>query len=452
MMLYRKALPLSVPNVDGECATSLAARLAKRNGVPRFSTFCTDLGVDYFDLCTGSPYEIQKIAELAGQEPGPLLRHTPRIIEDDWFKLGNERIKFTAFSRTRPRICPVCFREASEGKQSAFQRGVWQLTSVRTCHLHGCLLQEFHTSSDNKGVFDFARFMTSNQCAHPEFVKDHHRSLEEYMLRRIDGVNGQEWIDNLPLHVVSQTSEMFGLLLTKGPKAVRKRTAEIDWVLAGKVGFSFLRNGPEAFEAKLREMAVDVCNEHRRHLWRFGVFFNWLRDRAGDSNFDVIRDIVRNFVFDTYPLRPGTQVLGVKLRKQRRFRYETIAKKAELDKAIFANVLVEAGLLIPKKFDAGYEETRPIRSDEVAPLVQRAKDYLRPNDAASFLNVSRRQLNVLQKKGVIASCRVADRSRDVYHVAELKRFMSSIDRNFVPACELKKTRGDVRPFGDSRQM
>ena len=49
---------LRVPAIVGECATSLASRLAVRNGVSRMIHFCSDVGIDYFALIQGDPIAV----------------------------------------------------------------------------------------------------------------------------------------------------------------------------------------------------------------------------------------------------------------------------------------------------------------------------------------------------------------------------------------------------------
>lgn len=104
-------LGLTVPSVFGESATSFAARLARRNGAPRLIPFCSDMGLDHRALTNGNETEILRLAALAGVDHKPLLFWTPRLTAPGWFQLGHERIKFTAFARTKIRTCPLCLLE-----------------------------------------------------------------------------------------------------------------------------------------------------------------------------------------------------------------------------------------------------------------------------------------------------------------------------------------------------
>ena len=65
--MIAKPLPLCVAHMPGESATSFASRLARRNGVRRLVTFCSDVGLDYSQLMNGAPAEIERLAAWAGQ-------------------------------------------------------------------------------------------------------------------------------------------------------------------------------------------------------------------------------------------------------------------------------------------------------------------------------------------------------------------------------------------------
>ncbi|WP_415922095.1 TniQ family protein [Tateyamaria sp. SN6-1] len=137
-------LPLQISSRENECATSCAARTAYRNGAPRLVTFCSDVGIRYLPLANGDEDEIRLLATLAGHDPEPLIRNTPKVIRKDWFKLGAADIKFSAFRRTKPRVCPICISEhgPQNRQNTAYQTGLLQLLSVRTCMKHQSVLQD----------------------------------------------------------------------------------------------------------------------------------------------------------------------------------------------------------------------------------------------------------------------------------------------------------------------
>lgn len=83
-----------------------------------------------------------------------------------------------------------------------------------------------------------------------------------------------------------------------------------EWAAAGTAGLRVLREGPDAFSAKLKDIQMAQSLDNTLYRTRFRVFFEWLRYRDDDPDFDGIRDIVRDFVFRNFPIAEGQVVLG----------------------------------------------------------------------------------------------------------------------------------------------
>ncbi len=247
-MFATAALPLSVEPIIGESATSLASRLAWRNGAPRLITFCSDLGIDHRGLSNGAESEIHRVASLAGQDPGPLLFWTPRLIGPGRFQLGRERIKFTALSRTRTWACPLCLTEpAREAPRYVGHPGHWQLDSIRSCPRHRCALVPMPTAPGNKDVFDFARIIERHESLSSTPVSESEGVLEQYLIGRISGTpSSTKWLNELPFHVAAQTAQNLGILMTLGATPRRVDITNLDWIKAGAAGYHVLAEGPDA--------------------------------------------------------------------------------------------------------------------------------------------------------------------------------------------------------------
>lgn len=126
---------------------------------------------------------------------------------------------------------------------------------------------------------------------------------------RVEEGPGNTWLDRLPFHVAAQTCEGFGLLLTRGAKERRETTTAAQWIAAGTAGFEVLRHGPDAFRQKLKDIQRAHPIDNTLYRTRYRVFFEWLRNRDDDPQFDVIRDLVREFIFHNFPISEGSIVL-----------------------------------------------------------------------------------------------------------------------------------------------
>lgn len=153
--LWRKRLPLSVEMQEGETANSLYSRRSAINGLPRMRVFCRDFLISHVDLCNGEAEAVRRVAELTGADPETLLFHTPCLIEPGWFRLGQEKIKFTALQRNGGQLCPLCVAEDErrDRRTGPYQRDIWQVAAFRRCRIHcvaferprfDCRLSEAH--------------------------------------------------------------------------------------------------------------------------------------------------------------------------------------------------------------------------------------------------------------------------------------------------------------------
>lgn len=416
------ALSLSVPSVPGESATSLAARLARRNGAPRLITFCSDMGLDYRALINGKDAEILRLAGLAGMTPKPLLFWTPRLNANNWFHLGQERIKFTAFARTRIRACPVCLAEG----QSA-HLAIWQLNSIRRCARHGCLLVELPVAPGNNEVFDFAFHATRMQGYQFERVATDESQLESYLLARIERGAGEEWIDRLPFHVASQTAENLGALMLLGPDTPRGLITNEEWHRAGSLGFCVLKQGPEALCQTLKALQHAVPLDAALYRTRYRLFFDWLRYRDDDPDFDIIRDLVREFIFQNYPISEGAVVLGKPCPRQLVHSISTASRDYGVTRWQLGRRLTALGLAQRTADGRDFHLTKYIPVERMDQIAGDFAALMTAGEAAKWLGVARFLLTKLTDSGVVQKFFTDKNASPRYHPRDLEAFINRLN-------------------------
>ena len=147
-----KPLPLNVKYHSGESATSLASRLAQRNGVSGMAMFLSDFGIDYLNLTNGNQEDCARLAALAGVDQAELHRNTPALVSPGWFRLGQEEIKFTAFTRTALKGCPQCLQDASHKTGAAHSPTPWP-GSCRSRRVSWCGRHPPPSGRANRGTF-----------------------------------------------------------------------------------------------------------------------------------------------------------------------------------------------------------------------------------------------------------------------------------------------------------
>lgn len=219
----------------------------------RLITFCSDIGIDYFQLVNGAPNEVQRLAALGGVDPSILQAATPTLVDAGWFRLGEETIKFTAFNRTSTRICPRCAADAAS-MLDVVHHGLWQLSSSRTCAVHACHLVALARPKSPNDCFDHVQMLDGFQPEEMEFATPGHRELEDYLAKRISNGPEKTWLGRLPFHVAAQTCEMLGALLTLGPQAKRAALTSPQCAAAGTAGLRVLRDGADGLRETLKEI------------------------------------------------------------------------------------------------------------------------------------------------------------------------------------------------------
>lgn len=443
-MLKIKALPLSVDLLPGESATSLASRLAQRNGAHRLITFCSDIGLDYFALANGDVVEVARLAAFADVDAKILLRHTPSLVRKDWFKLGEAEIKFSAFQRTKPRVCPICIGSSKDGVRSSSlcQTGSAQLTSMRVCTTHNCLLGALPRPASNKDHFDIAQLAEAFEPYYPIDVEQRHLGLIDHIGGRLAGEITDSWFDQLPFHVATQACENFGLLLLQGPQAKRQFVSELDWVNAGHIGYSYLREGAEALITKLAELERDRPNDNSLYRGRFGVFFEWLRNRDDDAAFDAIRDPVRDFIFETYPIPKGALVLGIENPKRRFHTHRTLSKERRLDFTKTGHALLQRGY-VQKSESNSFELLRYVPSDVADDVAHELNRVFTVSHTAKKLGLTRATIDQLLANGLISPHFKHRGAVPGFHSDEIWRFATSATQGWEPSIRNKPAKNWV---------
>lgn len=418
-------LPLTVDLVAGESATSFGSRLARRNGVQRLITFCSDIGIDYFALANGDPQEVGRLAALGGVDAATLQDGTPQLVEPGWFVLGKERIKFTAFARTTLRICPACLAEGPHLIHAAHM-GVWQLSSVRACTLHGFYLVALPKGKNGNDTFDVMRMLEGYQPVQPCAANTTDLGLQHYLCGRVQNGAGSNWLDQRPFHVAAQTCEMFGLLLTHGPDAKRDEIQPPDWAAAGTAGFNVLQRGPDALRAELKAIQMAQPLDNTLYRTRFRVFFDWLRDRDDDPDFDIIRDMVREFVFRNFPIAKGQMVLGHPCPEQYVHSLATARSSFGISGWKLGRRLAAIGLAQRSSASRQFILNQYVPTDVVSDIATEVDALFNATEAAHAVGIDRLMMAKFTARGLIPRYYAEHNSTPLYHPRDLAAFLGRL--------------------------
>jgi hypothetical protein len=311
-----RRLGLTCIPVDRETPTSFTARLAARNMVVRAGDFCLDMRLDWRAIIMGNAEEIGRLADLAGVSASSLQRYAPRSKGPARHKIGRELATNRTIRRMGSECCPICLTDSVNrlGFAGAFRRLDWQLVSVRCCEIHHVPLISLRDERLASHAYDFASVVKKNwgllQHAAETLSSRKPTGLEDYIRQRLAGHVGDRWVDELALPVVSKASEMLGMRMIFGAKAKSTSRTEADWHVCGQQGYSVLKGGPSALIDVLQDLKAEFRSPISSHNRDIGAFFHWLGRDLSAREPEPIRRIVRQFVWDNYPVISGMPVLG----------------------------------------------------------------------------------------------------------------------------------------------
>jgi|GEM_PF-7101808 len=399
-------LPLTVPLQPSETAMSFASRLAARNGAENVSEFCLDLGLRRSALQTGNQNQVQRLAELGGCDAGLLAYHTPRLIAAGRYELYGNALQIAPGFQSRLRYCPECVQAdyAKDPLYGGYERSMYALHAVRTCHEHHVLLrnlsepEDLHTSKEIHNRY--LSLFRSGNIGPATQVSQEDCALERYLLQRLKGQKQAQWLDKMPLRVAIGFCENFGALLAYGSSRRRDEMTETDWVHAGGLGYSVLRRGEAAFLDRLQVLGKHEDLESRQYRACLGLFFQWLRDRSHQREYDFLRGLMRQHIVSNYPVAKETKVLGGHSGESRLHTIGTAASMFGVTKQSLGRRMAELGYAEKQHDNGSFRLLRYIPVDIAKAAADEIKEYLDLIDAASRVGLDRNVFATLVRYNV----------------------------------------------------
>lgn len=308
----RRSFPIPVLAGHGETAASLLGRAARANGYDRLQDACADQQILFRELANGREDEVRSVARLTAADPERLLFNTPCLTEPGWFVLGRERIKFSVFQRIGGQICPVCLLEdrAVDGDAGLFQRGIWQVGSIRSCHRHRVVLERNRLGCTTREAHDIIPHLRAWRPSPPTSIPKNAQMLETHLLDRIAKGRCEDWADRFEFHVVALFCEALGTLMQFGSNARAHALSAQNLIEAGAAGFQVFRNGPARITSCLKELQARAGADQADYGKLYTPLLACLRERRKDEAFDELRRLVREFILNNFHVPDGTSVLG----------------------------------------------------------------------------------------------------------------------------------------------
>lgn len=353
-----------------ESPLSYAACLAKLHTGDRLVSFLRDLEIRPDQMAGNHGPALCHLAEVAGVDVEDLRANAPVPVGKRTYDLRGELVTAEFLANPNTVFCPACL---AEDDRTGMRRGRWEwaLSVVRTCPLHEIsLLRRAQVAWDDK-FHELDRRVPERGVELQKMIAGAGRRtvspLQKYVLHRLAGSAGPDWLDAQTLDQATRATELLGVLVAHGPTQRLPELESDDWDHAGRVGFEFTSRGEEA----IREALASQCRKFddasgtpgARKI--FGCFYNALAHSKSLKEPGDIARILRDIIIENIALSAGTKVLGFILPERRLHTVASLAKEQGLDARTLSNVLVAAGAIqerAPAHFPIPVETGREVAS------------------------------------------------------------------------------------------
>jgi len=303
-----------------ETATSYTSRLAELCKAGNANELCRDLGIEWQAVVRGDDHALARIARFGGVAPEVLGKWAVRARnskkESLRFEVCGHLVINKTMTRSRMRVCPKCILDdlKNGGVINVHRRLFWQFYAIRTCSKHACPLIFLPAEKYTINNYDVCRLVRKNH----QFIVDaanraeriESTEFETYLVDRLKGERNYPFLDSFEIHIVAHFAQMLGVTLSL-PKDIPLRSVTEDQLrVACQSSFDVLKNGEAAFLQKLRDLNTSQNFGQSTHRTDLGYVFSWLtRARFGDD-INPLKDLIRNYIFEHYPVPKGMKVLG----------------------------------------------------------------------------------------------------------------------------------------------
>jgi len=323
-MMKSKFLP-RLPCSPDETHVSWAGRLAALHSGGGLNPFLADLNIPRNAFHYGYPDFVLQLCQIADQDPEPVLKNTILRAKTGHYKMGDKNFRSVMLMERLTKFCPKCLMEDDPGgnrpHSNRRERLAWRFSSVHVCPIHHVFLMPDNVFSPARQDFseriplcyqNLRLLSDSTKASTPS-------PLQSYLLNRIAGGRGPDWLDG---HTIDQAvcgTEMLGAVLEFGCRADIQNMSIKDWHLAACTGWKYTSQGTSDLRTAFNAIQSNGPKVTRRRDinpgYRFGIFHHWMVLRSAQNDAGPMRDVLLEHILATEPITTARKVLGVRVRR-----------------------------------------------------------------------------------------------------------------------------------------
>jgi hypothetical protein len=402
------ALHPILPVVDGETLTSYLARVAPFHGKVHVYRFLDMIEFPRSAVMAPRPNTLFRLSSLLGLPEEILVRMTFIPVANRARSLCGEVVHAEFAKLDKTSFCPACLLDdghpGSPSGGARVGRVLWQVEHIRACPVHGIALFRRQNTSHAERFQLMSQVAPDNaglQTLVDDAVTLAPSDLQLYVEGRLAGGTGPAWLDEQPLDLAARACEMLGVIISEGAHCNLNTLPEAAWHRAGHVGYGFAARGAlgirDALQSVFEQFVRDDLTGGPQKM--FGRLYQWLQFNRNARPKGPIREVVRDFIMDRFPLEVGDDLFGQPVEVRRVHTVGSLARVTgqhpkTLNRAIVLTGLAEGDADISlgvRSFDAVAAEA----------LARRIKTAIPVLALPEFLNCNRTQAEQLVRTGMI---------------------------------------------------
>ena len=397
-----------LPVLPNESLTSYLNRAARFHAETAVLEFLAFLEFPQWGAMSPQEEHIDRLADLFGLTRETLSAMTFLPLGGRMRSFCGEVVHSEFANLDKTSFCPACLLEDGDPKGPSAGLRVgrihWRIEHVRTCEQHGiALVRRKHANNSEKfqrmdavAPPDEELAVIASEAA-PQRLSD----LQVYLMDSLAGAKGPLWLDSQPIDLAARACEMLGIILTAGTHVNLKTLPDTAWNEAGNVGFGYACRGEEGIMEAL-QLAFDrfesagVRGGPQKVL---GRLYQWLQFSKNDKPTGPIREIVRDFILDHFPIAKGVELFGEPVDRQRVHSAQSLSEKTGVHHKTIYRAVVLAGLV---DGDPDHpSSTKVFDAVEGEALMERIRTSIPQKHLTDYLNCNRVQAEQLVRTGII---------------------------------------------------
>ncbi|QIR84943.1 TniQ family protein [Paracoccus sp. AK26] len=345
-----------LPFQPDETPASWAARLSVLHGCSTLRTFLSDQSIASPDFLHGRRSVIDRLCEVAGQDAAPVWHNTAVSVGNQNFTLRSEPFPASMMVREETRFCPLCLHQDDllGGDPGICRRDrlAWSLRVVTTCPEHGIALiyrGRDHRDKMQRKLIEHVPERGATLVALAENgMRREPSPLQTYVLGRLEGRSGPQWLDGQTLEQAVRTTQMLGVVMAFGTTINLGSVDRDGWDLAGRMGWRWVAAGEHGLHAAFAELqaaAFERGQGGQNYFTVLGQLYRWLLEPGNRPDHGPIKQLLRNYIVQNMDVCVGRDLLGERIERRRKYSVQSLALQSGLHPQTLGKVLVERRLI-----------------------------------------------------------------------------------------------------------